>query len=183
MQPVAIKTGDLVKAMKKNMIKNRSITQPKLLTSETTTPRKADPAKNRTSASPVLRPEVNGILPQTIIRHKVNKSQFMSINPLPQNMEYPEKSPTHVIPTAVLEKNDESNKKSVKAPNVNNVFHSRSKSTLLTSSLLNMGKTGPSKFKKNSINSDIPEDPFKSVQNSGRINEIYSSMDKLVDRE
>ena len=165
------------------MIKNRSITQPKLLTSETTTPRAKD-AVNRTSASPALRPEVNGILPQTINRHKVNKSHFMSINALPIDMEVPKMSPiAHVIPTAVCEINDSPNKKMVRAPDANKVFKSRSKSTLLSSSLANLAKTGPTKFKKNSLNSDIPEDPFKTAQNSGRNDQIYTTMEKLVDQE
>ena len=39
---VAIKTEDLVKQMKKNMLKNRSITQPKLLTAASNSPSSRD---------------------------------------------------------------------------------------------------------------------------------------------
>ena len=132
--------------MKKNMLKNRSITQPKLLSAASNSPSSRD-AIMRQSASPSLRPEVSGILPKTIYKHKVNKSQFMTVNALPNDFDLkigddPKKGPKHVIPTAVNEINDEPNTKIVKSPEAGHILKSRSKSTHMSASLADLSKTG-----------------------------------------
>lgn len=72
----------------------------------------------------------------------------MTINALPNDfdikgMDEPNKVPTHVIPTALCEINDEAIKKIVRSPDRSKILKSRSKSTHMSASqVVDLAKTG-----------------------------------------
>ena len=156
--------------MKTQLLKSRSITQPKLLT-EHNSPSNIGPYQTP------LEQTLPGITNTNtrFSRHKVSKSHFFTLNGK-QNIAKVEHeaSMKHIIPTAACDKEA----KGVQVQNKGH-FDTRSRSTVVVNK---SGKTTDNR--RHSLNADIPDVLFTLVEPSGR-NEHYVTQDgtQLVETE
>ena len=182
MKSVVLKADEIAKTMKETLLKNRSITQPKLRTD-------CQPVtqfKTSQNSPTSNRPEIKAMSQTRFGRQKVNKSQFLTLNAdLNDQLNCKEyqlnASYNHVIPTAAVF-NVNNNARAVKevhpTENPSNLLKSRSKSTHMSATMVNLGGKGFGSFasKLNTLNRDIPDDPFRTQQHSGR-KEHYATLD------
>ena len=96
---------DLAKVMKKNLLRNRSITQPKLLSLGQIPPENSSIQSSQKGIDPV----VQGMVPQKSRQFKATKNKFLALNKVEDdgdsrfNASYSDIKLQHMVPSAMYE--------------------------------------------------------------------------------